>query len=102
MGIVMNMLDAWDHYKAASNALQHALSAQIVKHLAANHISALKGASFPHTTKFSVADVILFADLVAVSNKHLEWTMLHACKSYCCHSIDACASFTLIILVKPM
>lgn len=80
MGIVMNMLDAWDHYKAASNALQHALSTQAVKHLTATHISSLKVTSFPHTAKFSVADVIMFADLIAISNKHLEWTMLHACK----------------------
>ncbi|VDK88317.1 unnamed protein product [Litomosoides sigmodontis] len=80
MGIVMNMLDAWDHYKAASNALQHALSLQTVKHLAATHISALKLTSFPHTAKFSVADVIMFADLIAISNKHLEWIILHAYK----------------------
>ncbi|KAL3998638.1 Hereditary spastic paraplegia protein strumpellin family protein [Acanthocheilonema viteae] len=85
MGIVINMLDAWDHYKAASNALQHALSAQIVKHLTASHISALKTTSFPHTAKFSVTDVIMFADLVAISNKHLEWIMLHAYKpEKCC------------------
>uniref|UniRef100_A0A0R3RQD4 WASH complex subunit strumpellin n=1 Tax=Elaeophora elaphi TaxID=1147741 RepID=A0A0R3RQD4_9BILA len=84
MGIVMNMLDAWDHYKAASNALQHALSAQTIKHLTASHVSALKAISFPHTVKFSVADVIMFADLVAVSNKHLEWVMLHAYKPEKC------------------
>ncbi|CAG9536624.1 unnamed protein product [Cercopithifilaria johnstoni] len=80
MGIVMNMLDAWDHHKAAINALQHALSAQTVKNLTASHISALKAASFPHTAKFSVADVIMFADSIAISNKHLEWVMLHAYK----------------------
>ncbi|EJD76317.1 hypothetical protein LOAG_16709 [Loa loa] len=84
MGIVINMHDVWDHYKAASNALQHAISIQTVKHLTAGHISALKAASFPHTAKFSVADVILFADLVAASNKHLEWVMLHAYKSEKC------------------
>ncbi|KAM3720524.1 WASH complex subunit [Dirofilaria immitis] len=85
MGIVMNMLDAWDHYKAASSALQHALNAQIVKHLAASHISSLKAVSFPNTAKFSIADVILFADLIAVSNKHLEWIILHAYKlEKCC------------------
>uniref|UniRef100_A0A8R1TNM7 WASH complex subunit strumpellin n=1 Tax=Onchocerca volvulus TaxID=6282 RepID=A0A8R1TNM7_ONCVO len=85
MGIVMNMLDAWDNYKAASNALLHSLNAQIIKQLAANHISALKTASFSHTAKFSIADVILFADLIAVSNKHLEWLMLHAYKpEKCC------------------
>lgn len=83
----MNVLDAWDHYKAASSALQHALSAHIVKHLTARHISALKAASFPHTAKFSVADVIMFADLVAISNKHLEWVMLHACRFYCYYCV---------------
>uniref|UniRef100_A0A1I8EHP7 WASH complex subunit strumpellin n=1 Tax=Wuchereria bancrofti TaxID=6293 RepID=A0A1I8EHP7_WUCBA len=85
MGIVINMMDAWDHYRAANSALQHAINAQIVKHLTASHISALKAASFPHTAKLSVADVILFADLVAISNKHLQWAMLHAYKpEKCC------------------
>nr|CTP81900.1 Bm5581 [Brugia malayi] len=85
MGIVINMMDAWDHYRAANSALQHAISAQIVKHLTASHISALKAASFPHTAKLSVADVILFADLIATSNKHLQWAMLHAYKpEKCC------------------
>lgn len=84
MGIVMNMLDAWDHYKAASNALQHAFNMQTVKHLTASHISAMKAVSFPHPTKFSVADVILFAELVAVSNRHLKWMMLHSCEFVCC------------------
>uniref|UniRef100_A0A915Q3Y6 WASH complex subunit strumpellin n=1 Tax=Setaria digitata TaxID=48799 RepID=A0A915Q3Y6_9BILA len=80
MGILINIIDAWDHYKAASNALQHTLDVQSVKHLTASHISALKASSFPHTAKFSVADVILFADLITVSNKHLEWVVLHAYK----------------------
>ncbi|VDN01870.1 unnamed protein product [Thelazia callipaeda] len=78
MGMVMNVIDAWDRYKAASNALQNVINAQAVKQISANHICALKATTYPFVTKFSIFDVISFADSVTVSNKHLEWLMLHS------------------------
>ncbi|VDN39752.1 unnamed protein product [Gongylonema pulchrum] len=80
MGLLMNVFDAWDRCKAAAGALQRALNVQIVKRLASSHVSALSTISFPQTAKLSEADLISYATLIAVSNRHLEWIMLHACQ----------------------
>lgn len=80
MGMVLNIVDAWDRYKAANVALQHTLNNATVRQLAADHARALSSAVFPQTAKLTPAELVAYADIIAASNRHLQWLMLHSCK----------------------
>ncbi|MFH4977813.1 hypothetical protein AB6A40_004522 [Gnathostoma spinigerum] len=85
LGMIVNVVDAWDRYKAAYTVIHQVLTIPVIKQLASTHVLALRSISYPSLAELPVAAIIPSASLVSSANHHLRWIILHSYKSdKCC------------------
>lgn len=100
MGITVNLIDAWDPYKAAKNALINNIDAKNVKEIATKHAAQVK--KLIEKTRILLKDgvvtrqmlmknIIKIVNLIRECNVTLRWMMLHTSKTiYDCTQNKKC------------
>lgn len=103
MGITVNLIDAWDPYKAAKNALINVIETKHVKEIAIKHSAhmvrliqktrtLLKDGTI--TQQMVMKNIIKIVNLIRECNVTLRWMMLHTSKStYDCSQNKKCKQF---------
>lgn len=103
MGITVNLVDAWDPYKAAKNALINVTETKNIKEIATKHSSHLKKLIEKTralleegiiTQQFLIKNIMKIVNLIRECNVTLRWMMLHTSKTtYDCSQNKKCKQF---------
>lgn len=100
MGVTVNLIDAWEPYKAAKNALITVIETKNIKEIATKHSTHLKKLiqktrtllkEFIVTQNFLMKNITKIVNLIRECNVTLRWLMLHTSKTaYDCSSNKKC------------
>lgn len=100
MGITVNLIDAWEPYKAAKSALNNIIEVKAVKEIATKHSknmskliqktrTLLKDGVI--TQQMLIKNIVKIVNLIRECNVTLRWMMLHTTKSvYDCSQNKKC------------
>lgn len=100
MGITVNLVDAWDAYKAAKDALTNAIDSKNIKEIANKSASNLQKLISKTRTllkdgvvtqKMLIKNITKIVNLIRECNVTLRWLMLHTCgPTYDCSQHKKC------------
>lgn len=100
MGITVNLIDAWDPYKAAKNALINNVDTKHIKNIATKHSAQIQKLIEKTRTllkagivtrQMLMKNIIKIVNLIRECNVTLRWMMLHTSKStYDCTQNKKC------------